>query len=567
TRDCSFERPAPAGAYGRGRELESDLELVAASLAENHGREILESGFQEWLDQAKAFGLHFAQLDVRQESGYYERVLAEILDRTGAAADYLSRDEGGRRKLLLESLGSPRGFPDVDGLSPETEETVRLFRMLARGVRAWGGEILGGHVVSMTRQLSDVLSALWLWRRAVAEIDWRKDETRPDLPVVPLFETIGDLQRARQTLRDMFANPDYRRSLDVLGGRQTVMVGYSDSTKDGGYLAATWALYRAESELAEAAKESGVRLALFHGRGGALGRGGGPAARGILSLPSQAVAGTLRMTEQGEVLAERYDDPAIAHRHLEQVTWATLLVSLLPGPPPKPEWVAAAEQAADKAHKEYRALVEEPGFVDFFAAATPIESIEELGIGSRPSRRDSRRALANLRAIPWVFAWTQGRYLLPAWYGLGTGLADYAERHGWGSINAMYRDWPYFRATIDNAVLALAKTELKVAEEYAQLVEDVELRDRIWGRIVAEHERSKAAVLMATGASDLLADVPWLEKSLKARNPYVDPLNSIQVELYRRYRAEEADADRKGRLAHLLRMTVKGVAAGMRTTG
>jgi phosphoenolpyruvate carboxylase len=268
------------------------------------------------------------------------------------------------------------------------------------------------------------------------------------------------------------------------------------------------------------------------------------------------------------VLAERYDDPQIAHRHLEQVTWATLLVSALPGAGPKEEWLHAMEKIAAAALRAYRDLVEQPGFLDFFNAATPIEEIEQLGIGSRPSRRSGKRTLGDLRAIPWVFAWTQGRFILPAWYGLGAALSEFAAGAGWPVAAEMYRGWPYFRATIDNAVLALAKTDLSIAGEYAHLVGDDALRQRIWGRIVAEHARSLEAVLQTTGASELLADVPWLERSLRARNPYVDPLNLIQVDLFRRLRNEEslelADRDR---LKHLLRLTVKGIAAGLRTTG
>jgi len=275
----------------------------------------------------------------------------------------------------------------------------------------------------------------------------------------------------------------------------------------------------------------------------------------------------LRMTEQGEVLAERYDDPVIAKRHVEQVTWATLLVSGLPGKDIRDDWNAVAEALAVDAYREYRALVGEPGFLEFFQAATPIDEIEQLGIGSRPSRRKGRSSLSDLRAIPWVFAWTQGRFILPAWYGLGAALVSAAERDGWERYREFYRQWPYFAATIDNAALALAKTDIAVAAEYGRLVEDADLRDRVWGRIVAEHDRSRRAVLEVKQVDDLLADVPWFAHSLKKRNPYVDPLNLMQVDLIRRLRDESLPAEKRERLQELLRLTIKGVAAGMRTTG
>jgi phosphoenolpyruvate carboxylase len=418
----------------------------------------------------------------------------------------------------------------------------------------------------MTRAPSDLLAVYWLWETALGEAALAPSETRPRLAVAPLFETIDDLAHAGETLAAAWRHPVYAEVVRRLGGEQIVMVGYSDSTKDGGYLAATWALHQAEAAMAEAASAAGVRLVLFHGRGGALGRGGGPAARGILSLPSAAVQGALRMTEQGEVLAERYDDPAIAHRHLEQVTWATMLVSALPADPPKPEWLAAMGEMAKQARVAYRELVDEPGFMEFFRTATPIDEIERLSIGSRPSRRKGKASLADLRAIPWVFAWTQNRLIIPAWYGLGAALTQFAERAGWPALHDMYRAWPYFRATVDNAALALAKADLTVAREYAQLTSDADVRERLWKKIEAEYGRSRTAVVRTKRVADLLADVPWFEKSLKKRNPYVDPLNLLQVELFRRLRAAETPADGE-RLSELSRLAIKGIAAGMRTTG
>jgi phosphoenolpyruvate carboxylase len=417
----------------------------------------------------------------------------------------------------------------------------------------------------MTRAPSDILAVYWLWQTALNELE--PGSTRPRLRIIPLFETIHDLHHAAETMRSTLEIPVYLDSVRQHDNTQIVMIGYSDSTKDGGYLAATWALFRSQRELAAALAPTGVRLVLFHGRGGALGRGGGPAARGILSLPPESVRGALRMTEQGEVLAERYDDPAIAHRHLEQVSWATIRVSALSAPPEIPEWVRAMERLAHLAFEQYRQLIEQPGFLEFFRSATPIDEIEQLGIGSRPSRRAGRRSLADLRAIPWVFAWTQNRLMIPAWYGMGFALEVFALEHGWELFQEWYARWPYFQATIDNAALALAKADLAIAKEYTRLVEDEEIRQRIWTLIKTEYERCRVAIVKIKNCEDLLSDVPWFERSLKVRNPYIDPLNLMQVELFWRLRNPDLIDEEKIRLQALLRLTIKGIAGGMRTTG
>jgi phosphoenolpyruvate carboxylase len=318
--------------------------------------------------------------------------------------------------------------------------------------------------VSLTRCPADVLAVLWLWRHARGLAAARSEPLADqDVAVVPLFEKIHDLDQAHATLAAILDEPRYRAHLAGRGDRQLVMVGYSDSTKDGGYLAAR-----------------GVALTFFHGRGGSLGRGGGPAARGILSLPAETLDGSLRLTEQGEVLAERYDDAEIARRHLEQVTWATLMASSVRRTEPSLEWLAIVDRMAERSYAVYRELVDQPGFIGYFSQTTPIEEIENLPIGSRPSRRRGERTLDDLRAIPWVFAWTQSRCMIPAWYGLGTALVEvkYEDRAGWQAICGMYRGWPFFQATIDNATLALAKADMYVAHRYAELAEDDDARRR-----------------------------------------------------------------------------------------
>jgi len=438
-----------------------------------------------------------------------------------------------------------------------------VFAVLGKAAGTLGAESLGGHIISMTHALSDVLAALWLSRLHGAQ--------GPAMDIVPLFETINDLAHAPAIVRDMLDDPAYRRHLRRRGDVQTVMIGYSDSTKDGGYLAACWALYEAQSVLSALARERGVRLIFFHGRGGSLGRGGGPAARSILALPPESLGAGLRMTEQGEVLADRYDDPQIAGRHLEQVIWATLAASVAPLSPPRPAWQEAMTELARDALAAYRGLIDAPGFLAFFEQATPIVEIESLPIASRPAHRQGIRSLAGLRAIPWVFAWTQNRCMIPAWYGIGAAFQVYGRAHpeGWQMLREMYAGWPFFRATIDNAVLALSKADLDIGRMYAQLVEDAEARERIWALISSEYGRSRDAVLMVNGQEGLLGEIPWLQQSIRVRNPNTDPLNMIQVEWLRRLREAErrGDTQRQAECRELLRLTIEGVAAGMRTTG
>jgi phosphoenolpyruvate carboxylase len=349
-----------------------------------------------------------------------------------------------------------------------------------------------------------------------------------------------------------------------------VMIGYSDSTKDGGYFSACRNQFVAQQNLARVAAEHGVRLTLFHGRGGALGRGGGPAARAILSLPPESVDGAIRVTEQGEVLAERYDEPSIAHRHLEQVTWSTLLVSGSSAPKLDPRWVEAVDRVSEESYAYYRRFVEQPGFLQYFREATPISEIENLPIGSRPSRRRQMAGLSDLRAIPWTFAWTQSRKMLPAWLGMGYGVEAWLEAGGdMTLLEEMYEGWPFFSATIDNAELALVKSDMDIARLYEQLCEDSAIGDTIGAQVREEYRRTRRRVIEITRQTDLLSKIPWLRRSVRNRNPLIDPLNFLQVEWIRRLRAlpDSATPAEVEPIRQLLRMTIQGIAAGMRTTG
>ncbi len=501
-------------------------------------------------------------------------MIAEITRTLGLAPDYASWRDEEKSEFLRSTLAKVK-VPSEGGLGEDAREALATCTVLARAASTLGEDSLGGYIISMTHRLSDILGALWLMHLKIGDGGLHA----PAMDIVPLFETIKDLDHAQGIVRDMLDDPAYRLHLRERRDTQIVMIGYSDSTKDGGYLAACWALYKTQSVLSALARDRGVRLIFFHGRGGSLGRGGGPAARSILALPPESLGAGLRMTEQGEVLADRYDDPRVAGRHLEQVIWATVASSVRPLSPPRPVWSAAMEELARDAFTAYRALIDDPCFLTWFEEATPIREIESMPIASRPAHRSENatgrgreaRSLADLRAIPWVFAWTQNRCMIPAWYGLGSAFHAFARAHpgGWETLRAMYEGWPFFRATLDNAELALAKSDLQIGRMYAELVADAAVRERIWDMIATEYARSREAVLRTNGQPELLEEIPWLKQSIKVRNPNTDPLNLVQVEWLRRLRDARAAGDEtlEAECRELLRLSIEGVAAGMRTTG
>ncbi len=556
-----------AGAYASAKELANDVTALRDAIGASPSGCFLTEEVQVWLDRIETFGFHLARLDVRQDARQYRAIVNELCQRADWCVHPEDLNEADRQKLLLDTMGQSLDL-DVEALSQEAQETLQLFRLLHRVMRAFGTAAIGGHVISMTHAPSDVLTVLWLWRLTAPDTAAGSEGQGSGLPIVPLFETIGDLQHGPAILTGLLQIPAYRAYVRRQQDRQTVMLGYSDSTKDGGYLSACWALFRAQRELQTVAAEHGIELTFFHGRGGSLGRGGGPAARSILSLPAGTFHGSLRLTEQGEVLADRYDDPQIALRHLEQVVWSSLVACGEPAAPPRAEYLAAMESLAQESFRAYRELVEQPHFVEFFRRATPIAEVEQLPMGSRPSRRRGGSSLSDLRAIPWVFSWTQCRCLIPAWYGLGAAVEMLQQNESLDLLSSMYRDWPFFRATIDNAELALAKTDLRIAEEYARLADDSESLARIGAMISGEFIRTRDLVLAITNRQELLDSTPWLKESIRVRNRYIDPLNLIQVELVRRTRSgSERSAEDEEELQHLTRLTIKGLAAGMRTTG
>lgn len=545
-------------AYRNSDELIRDVSLIFENLLASGHTGIAEGPVQQWLDRISVLGFHVAELDIRDESKKLQNVVAELARATGLCPDYPALSEAEKQAFLLE----PPDRAAIDGLdqgalTPEARETLDLMRLLQRIAAAWSRRPLGVLIVSMTHRPSDVFSQLWLSRfGAIAE-----GLLYTPLPLAPLFETIDDLQRADDILRQMLEHPAYLDHLRQLDGEQLCMIGYSDSVKDGGYIAANWQLYDSQQRLSALADQFGAKIVFFHGRGGSLGRGGGPAARAVLSLPGGSVRGRLRVTEQGEVIAERYGDPPVAHRHLEQLLWATMLVSSEVTESPHPDWTVRLAQAADVGYRAYRALVDDPAFPDYFRHATPIDVIESLPIGSRPSRRDNRGHLDQLRAIPYTFAWTQSRHLLTGFFGLGTGMAAVADGD-WSVLRQMYQRWPFFRALVDNAELALAKAEPGLVARYAALMPQLQDAERIRQQIVDEYHRTHRAILNITQNADLLDNTPWLQRSIATRNPDVDILNFAQIELLRR-RADGTDQE----IDEVLRSSVQAVSTGLRTTG
>ena len=557
------------GAYHAASDLKQDVSLLLNAIAHNAGGEILAEELQTWIDRIDIFGFHLARLDVRQDARLYREVINELLSKLDLSPDPEQLDETSRQQLLLDSLPDKLQI-ETEDLSETTRESLDLFYLLHQMADLYGMQALGGHIMSMSSKPSDVLTVLWLWHKTAPGAD---DAPPQPLPIIPLFETIEDLQRGPEILSVLLEIDEYRNYLQRQNNRQMIMIGYSDSTKCGGYLSACWSLYEAQKNIHAVADRHSVKLTYFHGRGGSLGRGGGPAARGILSLPAGTFSGSLRLTEQGEVLADRYDDPVIAHRHLEQVLWSTLIAC---GEPPVPDqdiWVETMQQMASNSYHKYRELVELPNFVDFFRQVTPISEVENLPIGSRPARRRGSNSLDDLRAIPWVFSWTQSRCLIPAWYGIGsaveTFLADESQAADRARLlQSMYQNWPFFQATVDNAELALVKTDLSIAEHYANLADDSDTHTSVANKISEELLRTRKAILMITENEELLDGTPWLKESIRIRNRYIDPLNLIQVEMLRRSRsdAEKSEQQAEDQL-HLTRLTIKGLAAGMRTSG
>jgi len=545
-----------ASGYGSPEEFAADLDLVRKSLEHNRGVHAGWFSVRRLVWRLRTFGFHLARLDVRQESTVHARAIAAAL----GDEQWESRDPVEQARILAGHAGAGQPLPQAGDEGNRRLDAV--FGALVAARRRHGPDALGAYIISMARSRADVLAVLALARRG-GLVD---EAGRVPLDIAPLFETVDDLRHGPATLRDLLADPVYREHLQARGNVQMVMLGYSDSGKDGGIAASRWSLQRAQVELLQVAEEHGIRLTFFHGRGGSLSRGGSKTTRAVDASPRGSVDGRLRVTEQGEAIHRKFGIRALALRSLEQTTGAVLVSSIRPRPPEPREarWREVMDTVAEASSVAYRALVGAPRFMDYFRSATPIDVIERMTLGSRPSRRlGEDAALSNLRAIPWVFAWSQARAVIPGWFGVGSGLQAAVERHGEEVLREMAADWPFFRTFLDDISMVLAKGDMGIAEMFSRLAGD-ELHAQFFPRIRDEHARTRDWVLRLNGHEFLLQHDQRLALSIRLRNPYVDPISVLQADLLRRWRASGREDDA---LLRALVASVNGVSQGVQNTG
>ncbi|TVO60366.1 phosphoenolpyruvate carboxylase [Denitromonas ohlonensis] len=562
--------PPPAGeapAYPDAAALTADLDILHDSLLAHDSAPLTRGRLRQLRRAVKVFGFHLAPIDLRQNSDVHEQVVAELLQAANPSVDYLALDEEARIALLLTEMVSTRPLRSPHIVySALTEGELAILRTARAAHLRYGMAALPNYIISKTDGVSDLLEVAVLLKEAGI---LRPHEQALDMNIIPLFETIDDLRASGATMDRVFGLAPYQRLLDSRGRAQEVMLGYSDSNKDGGFLTSGWELYKAEVTLVEVFRQHDVRLRLFHGRGGSVGRGGGPSYEAILAQPGGAVQGQIRLTEQGEVIGAKYGNAEVGRRNLEVLVAATLQASLQAdaSPAPRPEYMDAMQTLSDYAFEAYRGLVyETPGFEQYFWESTVITEIAALNIGSRPASRKKSTAIEDLRAIPWVFSWAQCRLMLPGWYGFGSAVQRFlAERpdDGLALLQAMCRDWSFFSTTLSNMDMVLAKSDTAIAGRYAALVSDAALRDAIFPRICTEHTATVDALLTITGQQALLDGNPLLARSIRNRFPYLDPLNHVQVELLRRHRNGAEDE----RIRRGIHIAINGIAAGLRNSG
>ncbi|GJM37826.1 MAG: phosphoenolpyruvate carboxylase [Acidimicrobiales bacterium] len=556
------DAPGPL-AYQRPSELLADIDQMAASLAANNGALLARGRVARVRRIVDTIGFHLATLDVRQHARILHEALAERFAPLDVDYGSLTREE--RTALLAGELDSRRPLaPPTSDASP----TIELFDVIRRGLDRSGDDVIKSVIVSMTEGVDDVLAPAVL-AREVGLVDIPGGVAR--VGFVPLFETIGDLRACGEVLRELLAVPAYRRLVELRGDVQEVMVGYSDSNKDGGITTSQWEIHKALREIAAVSDETGVRVMVFHGRGGTVGRGGGPTNAAILGQPAGSVNGSMKITEQGEVIADKYGLPRLAQRNLDLALSAVLEATVAHRTPRHPAetvgaWNDVMELMSESAFGAYRAFLERPGLVEYFTTSTPVEELAEMNIGSRPARRTTTGAgLDGLRAIPWVFGWTQSRQIIPGWFGVGTALAAAREAGHGDRLAEMFAEWQFFGTFLSNVEMTLAKTDLAIARNYVDRLVDPSLH-HLFDEVVAEHDRTVAELGALTGA-DLLGDLPVLQRTLAVRDVYLDPINLLQVELLARSRAADPDSPDAARLQRALLLTVNGVAAGLRNTG
>lgn len=560
-------RPVGKGKpYETVRELQADLDVLHRSLISNNARVIARGRLRLLRRAVDCFGFHLARLDIRQNSAVHERTIAELMDAANPGMSYLALGEDARISLLTNELRSTRSLvsPFVK-YSDETMGELNVFHAAAEAHAKFGSDAIPQCIISMCKDMSDMLEVAVLLK----EVGLVHPSGRSAINIVPLFETIEDLQASSGIMDRMLSLHDYRRLVDSRGSVQEVMLGYSDSNKDGGFVTSGWELYKAEIGLVDVFERHGVRLRLFHGRGGSVGRGGGPSYDAIIAQPGGAVNGQIRITEQGEIISSKYSNAEVGRNNLEILAAATLEASLLHPrqSAPRREYLTAMDELSNLAFRAYRGLVyETDGFVDYFWASTVINEIATLNIGSRPASRKKTRAIEDLRAIPWVFSWAQCRLMLPGWYGFGSAVEQWIAEHpqqGMPFLKELYREWPFFRMLLSNMDMVLAKSSIAIASRYAELVPDEALREKIFGRIRREWHSCIETLLDIMGQDRLLQGNPLLERSVRHRFPYLDPLNHVQVELLKAHRAQNPDEQ----VLRGIQLTINGISAGLRNTG
>ncbi len=566
----------PAGKkYNNPQQFKEDLLIIERSLRNHYADYIADAYVQKLIRQAELFGFHLASLDVRQHSKEHEAAMTEILAKMSICSDYGALPEEQKIKLLTDILNDPRPITSPYlHYSESTQECLDVYRVIQKAQQEFGRSCIASYLISMTQGASDLLEVLVFGKEAGLYLHEPDGSVTCTLQSVPLFETIDDLHAAPEIMTTLFQIPAYRNSLNSTNQLQEIMLGYSDSNKDGGVITANWELRVALRSITAAAKPFDVKLKFFHGRGGALGRGGMPLNRSILAQPADTVGGGIKITEQGEVLSSRYSMKGIAYRSLEQATSALIKSALWArnpqADPSEPGWETIMRDISEQAQQKYQDLIfRDPDFLTFFKQSTPLPEIGELNIGSRPSKRKNSDRFEDLRAIPWVFAWTQSRYLLPAWYASGYGLYSFYQGNpeNLRILQEMYNNWAFFRSLIDNLQMALAKADLLIAKEYGSMIEDQSIAERIIRMIEEEYERTSDLILKITGQQEILDNVPVIQESIRLRNPYVDPLSYMQVQLLSELRPLRDQGGDDSLLLREVLLTINGIAAGLRNTG
>ncbi|NOU95677.1 phosphoenolpyruvate carboxylase [Paenibacillus sp. LMG 31456] len=562
--------------YNSPEEFIVDLKIIERSLRNHFADFIADSYIAKLIRQVELFGFHLASLDVRQHSQEHENAMTEILAKMSICADYASLSEQEKIELLTSLLIEPRPITSsYMDYTDSTLECLNVYRIIKKAQQEFGRNCIYSYLISMTRGSSDLLEVLVFAKEAGLYRIEADGSITCTLQAAPLFETIDDLHAAPDIMRTLYQIPAYRNSLVSTNHLQEIMLGYSDSNKDGGVITANWELRVALRSITDAAKEYGVKLKFFHGRGGALGRGGMPLNRSILAQPADTIGGGIKITEQGEVLSSRYSMKGIAYRSLEQATSA-LITAALGARNPQSEaseehWEDIMRDISEKAQTKYQDLIfRDPDFLTFFKESTPLPEIGELNIGSRPSKRKNSDRFEDLRAIPWVFSWTQSRYLLPAWYAAGSGMYSFyqGDEANLAVLQDMYSNWSFFRSLVDNLQMALAKADLLIAKEYGSMIKDQAIAERIFTEISEEYNRTSDLILKISGQQEILDNVPVIQESIRLRNPYVDPLSYMQVQLLTELRAHREHSEEEDII--LLRevlLTINGIAAGLRNTG